>query len=92
VQRVVLSSGSLYLSPPLPLSAGEAMLKRVLAKLSSGSNLRTATASELVAAIAECQINSMWLQEEPGLLDSQAWNAFPQPLMIGDVEFEVSGA
>lgn len=91
VARAILASGSLYLSPPQPrLAAGDLLqkLSTCLQKSSKGS-LKTATASDLVDALVECGINSMWLQDEPRLHGWEDRMENVDSLMTGDVEFEV---
>lgn len=52
-------------------------------------SLREASVSVLIRALEECNVNTMWLQEEPELQD---WESRPEQVeeaMIGDTEFEV---
>lgn len=53
------------------------------------SSLREASASSLVRALEECNINTMWLQEEPELQNWESRLEQVDGLMIGDTEYEV---
>ena len=53
------------------------------------SSLREASVPALIKALEECNVNTMWIQEEPEL---QNWESRPEQIeevMIGDAEFEV---
>lgn len=53
-------------------------------------SLRDSSVPILLQALQECNINTMWIQEEPELDD---WETKPEQadeIMIGDTEFEVS--
>lgn len=52
-------------------------------------SLREASVPVLIRALEECNVSTMWLQEEPELQD---WESRPEQVeeaMIGDTEFEV---
>lgn len=52
-------------------------------------SLREASVPALIKALEECNVNTMWIQEEPEL---QNWESRPEQIeevMIGDAEFEV---
>ncbi|KAL1852572.1 hypothetical protein Plec18170_005703 [Paecilomyces lecythidis] len=90
VKRAVLASGSLYLSSPLPVERGDALIENLESKTQEyeGKTLREASVPALLKALTACNVNTMWLQEEPEL---QNWKSRPEKvdeLMIGDVEYE----
>lgn len=67
------------------------MIKTLEAKVQElgQPSLREASVSALIKALEECNVNTMWLQEEPEL---QGWESRPEQVkevMIGDTEFEV---
>lgn len=87
-----MASGSLYLSSPLPVERGDALIKNLEAKTQEfeGKTLREASVPALLKALTACNVNTMWLQEEAEL---ENWESRPEQvdeLMIGDVEYEVS--
>ncbi|KAK7419282.1 hypothetical protein QQX98_003434 [Neonectria punicea] len=89
VQRAILASGSLYLSPPQPREAGNRLIHTLTQELASkGDALPSGSAESLVQGLVNCGVVSMWLQQEPCLDD---WESRLEPvdaLMISDVEFE----
>ncbi|KAJ5638601.1 Carboxylesterase type B [Penicillium herquei] len=90
VKRGILASGSLYLSSPLPVQRGDGLIKALEAKVQqiSQASLRTAPVNVLLQALKECNVNTMWIQEEAELDD---WEKKPEQvdeLMIGDTEYE----
>lgn len=91
VKKVVLASGSLYLSSPLPVERGNALIKALEAKVQQygESSLRQATVPSLLRALKESNVNTMWIQEDDELKD---WETRPEQadeVMIGDTEYEV---
>ncbi|KAL2010982.1 hypothetical protein VTN00DRAFT_3700 [Thermoascus crustaceus] len=90
VKRGVLASGSLYLSSPLPLERGDGLIKTLEAKVRElgHKSLREAPAPALVQALKDCNVNTMWIQEDPELQDWETRLEQVDELMIGDVEFE----
>lgn len=91
VKRAVLASGTLYLSSPLPVERGNGLIQMMEAKVKElgKTSLREASVTVIIQALKECNINTMWLQEEPELED---WETKPEQvdeLMIGDTEYEV---
>jgi hypothetical protein len=91
VKRAVLASGTLYLSSPLPVEKGDGLIKVLEAKVRElgQPSLRQSSVSVLVQALRECNVNTMWIQEEPELA---GWETKPEQvdeLMIGDTEYEV---
>lgn len=67
------------------------MIKALEAKVQGlgQSSLREASASTLVRALEECNVNAMWLQEEPELQNWESKQGQVEEVMIGDTEFEV---
>lgn len=91
VRRGILQSGSLYLSPPLPVERGKPMIKALADKIQERDHVSLAEApvEVLLRQLKENNINTMWIQEEPDLENwEQRVNDVPE-LLIGDVEFEV---
>lgn len=92
----VLASGSLYLSPPLPLSFGESLLSKLsttISELHPGQTLATAPASAIVQALSTNNVVSMFLQEDPSDTSLTNWHQLTlhiKRLMLGDVEHEAS--
>ncbi|KAJ5097943.1 hypothetical protein N7532_004944 [Penicillium argentinense] len=90
VKRAILASGTLYLSSPLPMERGDALIKALESKVQElgQPSLRGSSTSALVQALKECNVNTMWIQEEPELM---GWETKPEQadeLMIGDTEYE----
>ncbi|KAJ5924556.1 Carboxylesterase type B [Penicillium verhagenii] len=90
VKRAVLASGTLYLSSPLPVERGDGLIKALDAKVQElgQSSLRSSSVPVLIQALKECNVNTMWIQEEPEL---ENWETRPEQvdeLMIGDTEYE----
>ncbi|KAJ6099443.1 hypothetical protein N7467_000978 [Penicillium canescens] len=90
VKRAVLASGTLYLSSPLPVEKGDGLIKVLEAKVQElgQPSLRQSSVPILVQALRECNVNTMWIQEEPELA---GWETKPEQvdeLMIGDTEYE----
>lgn len=94
VKRAVMASGTLFLSSPLPVEKGEGLIKALEAKVGElgQTSLRDSAVTVLIQALKECNVNTMWIQEEPELT---GWETRPEQVeevMIGDVEYEVSKA
>lgn len=53
------------------------------------SSLRTASVPSLIQALKECNVNTMWIQEEPELAGWETRMEQVDELMIGDTEYEV---
>ncbi|GAB1217502.1 hypothetical protein ATERTT37_006741 [Aspergillus terreus] len=90
VKRAVLASGSLYLSSPLPLEKGDALIGALEAKVKElgQPSLRESSVPVLIQAMKDCNVNTMWIQEEEEL---DGWSTKPEQveeLMIGDTEYE----
>lgn len=91
VKRAVLASGSLYLSSPLPVERGDALIKALGERIQAlgGKSLREAPVSKIIRTLQDCNVNTMWIQEEPGLQDWQSKPEQVEQVMIGDTEYEV---
>lgn len=91
VKRAVLASGTLYLSSPLPVERGNGLIQTLEAKVKAlgQSSLRTSSIPVLIQALKECNVNTMWIQEEPELSDWETKPEQVEELMIGDTEYEV---
>lgn len=93
MKRAVLASGTLYLSSPLPVERGNGLIQLLESKVKEfgQSSLRTSSVEALIQALKECNVNTMWIQEEPELA---GWETRPEQVeevMIGDTEYEVCG-
>lgn len=53
------------------------------------SSLREATVPILIQALGECNVNSMFLQEDSELQDWESRPEHVEEVMIGDTEYEV---
>lgn len=92
VKRVILQSGSLFLSPPMSMKARDAMLNKISEKLQAAKgahSLQDAPAESLLHQMQEMGISSMSLQAADGLDNWQRKRETPQALMVGDCEFDV---
>jgi hypothetical protein len=91
IKRAILMSGSLFLSPALPLERGKGMIDG-LAKKTKESNdceLKDVPVETLLRHQKESGIVSVWLQAADGL---ESWGKKMEgvgELMIGDCEYEV---
>ncbi|KAH6867160.1 hypothetical protein B0T10DRAFT_502649, partial [Thelonectria olida] len=84
-----MASGSLYLSPPQPWSAGIGLLARIKTDLASrGDTLEDGSAESLVQALVNCEISTVWLQQEPSLEKWEEKVGEVDALMISDTEYE----
>lgn len=94
MKRAVLASGTLYLSSPLPVEKGDGLIKGLEAKVRElgQTSLRESSVTVLVQALRECNVNTMWIQEEPELSDWETKPEKVEEVMIGDVEYEASKA
>jgi hypothetical protein len=86
-----MASGTLYLSSPLPVEKGDGLIKVLEAKVQElgQPSLRQSSVPVLIRALKECNVNTMWIQEEPEL---EGWETRPEQVeevMIGDAEYEV---
>lgn len=92
VKRAVLASGTLYLSSPLPVERGDGLVKTLEAKVRElgQSSLRESPAPVLLQALRECNVNTMWIQEDAEFDDWEKKLEQVDEVMIGDTEYEVS--
>ncbi|KAJ5770124.1 uncharacterized protein N7511_002175 [Penicillium nucicola] len=90
VKRAVLASGSLYLSSPLPVEKGDGLISLLEEKVRAlgQPSLRQSSVPVLIQALKECNVNTMWIQEEPDLADWETRPEQVEELMIGDTEYE----
>ncbi|OOQ88570.1 carboxylesterase [Penicillium brasilianum] len=90
VKRAVLASGTLYLSSPLPVERGNGLIKTLEAKVQElgQSSLRESSVPVLIQALKDCNVNTMWIQEEPELDNWETRIEQVDELMIGDTEYE----
>ncbi|MCJ1430857.1 hypothetical protein MMC27_000207 [Xylographa pallens] len=90
VQRAILMSGSLYLSPPQPTERNEAFLAPLekLVHEDSGTSLEESPVESLLKGLKTLNVNSMWLRETPELKDWRDRMEDVEALMVGDVEYE----
>lgn len=92
IKRAILMSGTLEMSPPRPLSYETTIIAPIETKLAGiGSSLRTATAEDIIQALTELNMVSMWLQQSPDEPELSDWTGTgsAKSLLIGDVEYEV---
>lgn len=88
----MLASGSLYLSSPLPVEKGDALISALETKVKAlgQPSLRESSVQVIIQALKECNVNTMWIQEEE---DLDNWATRPEQVeevMIGDTEYEVN--
>jgi hypothetical protein len=91
VKRAVLASGTLYLSSPLPVERGNGLIKVLEAKVQElgQPSLRESSVAVLIQALKDCNVNTMWIQEEPELENWENKEEQVDEIMIGDTEYEV---
>lgn len=91
VQRAIMMSGSLALSPPLPREFGKGMLEQLQKRAQEleGKPIRECSQAVLKQLLMELNISRIWLQEEDALRDWQSRPLQTKELMLGDTEFEV---
>jgi hypothetical protein len=84
-------SGSLNLSPALPLERGKGLIDPLTKKTRErdGCELKDAPVEVLLRHQRESGIASVWLQAADGLEDWGSRMEGVQELMIGDCEYEV---
>ncbi|KAJ5690788.1 Carboxylesterase type B [Penicillium macrosclerotiorum] len=90
VKRAVLASGTLYLSSPMPVAVGDALIEKLESKVQDKgqASLRASTVPVLLEALKECNVNTMFIQDEPELENWQTRPEQVEELMIGDTEYE----
>lgn len=76
----------------MPVEKGDALIKTLETKVRGlgQPSLREASVPVLIQALEECNVNTMWLQDEPELQNWENRLELVDELMIGDTEFEVS--
>lgn len=91
IQQVILSSGSLYLSPPQPEQRGRVLIEslRDLVKTSTNQDLGSAPVESLLSGLHQMNFNTMWLQMTPELEGWSQRTGNVKRIIIGDVEYEV---
>lgn len=91
MKRAILASGTLYLSSPLPVQRGNGLIKALEAKVQEldQPSLRESSVPVLIQALKDCNVNTMWIQEEPELENWETKEEQVDELMIGDTEYEV---
>ncbi|KAH8811611.1 carboxylesterase [Xylogone sp. PMI_703] len=90
VKRAILQSGSLSLSLPLPPARGDgmiAMLRKAIQEKHQVS-LDDASPDQILAELAESNINTLWIQEEPDLVGWTERDGAVEELLVGDCEYE----
>ncbi|KAL3426644.1 carboxylesterase [Phlyctema vagabunda] len=90
VQRAILQSGTLHLSPPLPEEKGNTLISNLSLEASGKSiiSLRDASPEKILSQLSQNNINTMWIQEEPELTGWEDCDTQIEELLIGDVEYE----
>ncbi|RFU32849.1 hypothetical protein B7463_g3521, partial [Scytalidium lignicola] len=90
VKRAILQSGTLSLSLPLPQARGDgmiAMLRKAIQE-KHGLSLDDAPSEMLLAQLADSNINTLWIQEEPDLIGWTERDSVVEEMLIGDCEYE----
>lgn len=91
VRQFVLSSGSLYLSPPQPQEKARDLRNTVKEKLQEFSDLtlKDSPVSELIEAVKRSGIQSWFLQSDHQLQNWRDTTGISQRLLVSDVTNEV---
>lgn len=94
VKRAIMSSGSLYLSSPLPVARGDAYLGRVLARVQElggpEMTLKNAPVEIMIKVQNELSVDTLWLQYGPEFEGWEQKTGQVNSVMVGDAEYEVS--
>lgn len=87
----MLASGSLYLSSPLPVERGDGLIKALESKVQElgQPSLRQSSVEVLLRALQDCNVNTMWIQEDGEFEDWENKPEQVEEVMIGDTEYEV---
>ncbi|EED13170.1 carboxylesterase, putative [Talaromyces stipitatus ATCC 10500] len=90
VKRAILMSGSLYLSPPMPVQLGKGLLEICESRVQEleGKSLRECSQKVFKQMLTENNLSRCWMQEEDVLAN---WENMPErvdEVMIGETEFE----
>ncbi|KAH8819079.1 catalytic protein [Xylogone sp. PMI_703] len=90
VKRIIAQSGSLFLSPPLPLKRGQALVEGLDKGIqkASGCGLKDAPVELVLQHVEESKITAFWLQAADGLEDWGSKTEQVEELMIGDCEYD----
>jgi len=90
VRRGILMSGSLYLSPPQPYERGDGLIATLSQKLQETHNvsLKEAPVPVLLKLLADSNINTLWIQQEPDIAGWETRLTAVDELLIGDCEYE----
>lgn len=91
VRRAILQSGSLYLSPPLPLERGRSLISELQERLKEQTRFTLADCpiAELLILLEQCGINTLWLQQETALDHWMNCSFDGVDIIVGDVADEV---
>ncbi|KAF5602405.1 carboxylesterase [Fusarium subglutinans] len=88
VQQVILSSGSLFLSPPQPRQLVASFRDTISKELDQTLNLETASASEIVEAVRRSGLQSFFLEWEESFNAWQTKTGCVERLLLSDVTKE----
>jgi hypothetical protein len=92
-RQVILSSGSLFLSPPQPrqkISALQGVVLKQLQSINKNLNLENAPASKLIEAVKLSNLQSFFLEWEERFDGWQTKIGNAEKLLLSDVQKEVS--
>lgn len=91
VQRAIIQSGSLFLSPPMQLKGGKALVDALSKKVQQkdGCALEEVPVESLLRRMEEGGISSVSLQASDGLEGWQKKKEQIDALMVGDCEYDV---
>src|ERR1700709_1473969 len=67
IKRGILQSGSLHLSPPLPIEKGNVMIARDVLNI-SGKSMKDASVETMLRVLQNKGIQSLWIQAEERLI------------------------
>lgn len=89
VQKGILQSGSLHLSPPQGEARGLALCQSLEETLSKqGLSLASAPVEKMLETLAEARVVSLWLQLTEELQGWETRTSHVDELLIGDCEYE----
>jgi len=73
------------------VARGDGLIKTLEAKVQElgQTSLRESSVPMLIQALKECNVNTMWIQEEPELANWETRPEQVEELMIGDTEYDV---
>ena len=97
MRQVILQSGSLYLSPPIPIERASSITATLENHLRLKSplggpelTLQTAPVEDILKTLEDTGTVSLYLQTEPGLENWRGKLGEASRLLVGDCEFEVT--